>query len=217
MSGEVDYMHFTDDISTDLDIAMMVRREGIEGGRTPDGILTRFKDYSLGNLISQIEEKEDPVTIDLGFMLLLLGEDTVKNISAAIDEISMLSSKDGKSHDFTVPMSEGNTGLTIHCNEYPITIAGPKLEEHSEIRKYSVKADSWFGICIEPTTKQIRFGVELTEPWVQSDKMDKATEGLPKPQKITNLKTKVKRRKVGRNEKCPCGSGKKYKKCCLHH
>ena len=21
-------------------------------------------------------------------------------------------------------------------------------------------------------------------------------------------------KKVGRNEKCPCGSGKKYKKCC---
>ncbi|WP_426807395.1 SEC-C metal-binding domain-containing protein [Streptococcus anginosus] len=23
------------------------------------------------------------------------------------------------------------------------------------------------------------------------------------------------RNKIGRNEKCPCGSGKKYKKCCL--
>ncbi|MGL6311367.1 SEC-C metal-binding domain-containing protein [Aeromonas sp. 96A] len=22
--------------------------------------------------------------------------------------------------------------------------------------------------------------------------------------------------KVGRNEPCPCGSGKKYKQCCLH-
>jgi uncharacterized protein len=22
--------------------------------------------------------------------------------------------------------------------------------------------------------------------------------------------------RVGRNEPCPCGSGKKYKKCCLH-
>ena len=27
--------------------------------------------------------------------------------------------------------------------------------------------------------------------------------------------TIVKDRKVGRNESCPCGSGKKYKKCCL--
>ncbi|MFW1965071.1 SEC-C metal-binding domain-containing protein [Acinetobacter baumannii] len=22
--------------------------------------------------------------------------------------------------------------------------------------------------------------------------------------------------KIGRNEQCPCGSGKKYKKCCLN-
>lgn len=29
---------------------------------------------------------------------------------------------------------------------------------------------------------------------------------------IINYKT---RKKVGRNDPCPCGSGKKYKKCCL--
>jgi len=26
----------------------------------------------------------------------------------------------------------------------------------------------------------------------------------------------VKEKKIGRNDPCPCGSGKKYKKCCLH-
>lgn len=25
----------------------------------------------------------------------------------------------------------------------------------------------------------------------------------------------LQRKKIGRNEKCPCGSGKKYKQCCL--
>ena len=28
-------------------------------------------------------------------------------------------------------------------------------------------------------------------------------------------KTVVKEKKVGRNDPCPCGSGKKYKQCCL--
>ncbi|MDI6856693.1 MAG: DUF1186 domain-containing protein, partial [Candidatus Thermoplasmatota archaeon] len=28
------------------------------------------------------------------------------------------------------------------------------------------------------------------------------------------LETKSKRKKIGRNDPCPCGSGKKYKKCC---
>ena len=42
-----------------------------------------------------------------------------------------------------------------------------------------------------------------------------------KPEDITTLeillnpiKTKMAEKKVGRNEPCPCGSGKKYKKCC---
>lgn len=30
-----------------------------------------------------------------------------------------------------------------------------------------------------------------------------------------SVKTVVKKEKIGRNDPCPCGSGKKYKKCCL--
>jgi len=42
-----------------------------------------------------------------------------------------------------------------------------------------------------------------------------------KPEDITELeillnplKTRIAEKNVGRNEPCPCGSGKKYKKCC---
>lgn len=35
-----------------------------------------------------------------------------------------------------------------------------------------------------------------------------------KPDLLKSLKTKSKRKKIGRNDPCPCGSGKKYKKCC---
>ncbi|PIP38932.1 MAG: hypothetical protein COX19_09930 [Desulfobacterales bacterium CG23_combo_of_CG06-09_8_20_14_all_51_8] len=42
-----------------------------------------------------------------------------------------------------------------------------------------------------------------------------------KPEDITDLEillntteTRVVESKIGRNEPCPCGSGKKYKKCC---
>ena len=31
----------------------------------------------------------------------------------------------------------------------------------------------------------------------------------------SSVSTVVKEPKIQRNEKCPCGSGKKYKKCCL--
>jgi SWIM/SEC-C metal-binding protein len=31
---------------------------------------------------------------------------------------------------------------------------------------------------------------------------------------LNPLKTKIAEKKVGRNDPCPCGSGKKHKKCC---
>ena len=31
---------------------------------------------------------------------------------------------------------------------------------------------------------------------------------------LNPIKTKITEKKVARNEPCPCGSGKKYKKCC---
>ncbi|MCW3133078.1 MAG: DUF1186 domain-containing protein [Methanophagales archaeon] len=45
--------------------------------------------------------------------------------------------------------------------------------------------------------------------WACFQPKKKATPDLLKP-----LKTKSKRKKIGRNDPCPCGSGKKYKKCC---
>ncbi len=37
---------------------------------------------------------------------------------------------------------------------------------------------------------------------------------LKRDKRKTGTKTKSKKYKVGRNDPCPCGSGKKYKKCC---
>ena len=39
---------------------------------------------------------------------------------------------------------------------------------------------------------------------------------MASPKKSTQVKVETIRRgvKVGRNQPCPCGSGKKYKKCC---
>jgi uncharacterized protein YecA (UPF0149 family) len=43
-----------------------------------------------------------------------------------------------------------------------------------------------------------------------------AMSGLPStaPATVSGSNTPVHSQKVGRNDPCPCGSGKKYKKCC---
>lgn len=217
LNDKHDMVLLEDDISADLDLAMLVRRDGIPGKGTPDGILTRFATTALGRMAKAIEDSPEPATIELGFTLLTLGEDTVVAVSKAIDRIAQQALADGKSHDVTIGLGEGDTGLTIHCNSDPSDVAGPSLQRHCHGRKYTERAKTWFGVCLRPSDQALRFGINLNFPWQRSDEMDALTKGMGK---VTALHGVASRSgtggaKVGRNEGCPCGSGKKYKKCCL--
>lgn len=216
VDSEYDMFCLSDDISVDLDVAMLVRREGLPGDATPEGILTRSKDTMISRLINEIEMMENPGTIDLGFVLLSLSEDTIYEISNGIENIANLARADGKHHDFTVEIGGVSTGLTIHCNNDPMNVAGKKLESHCVIRKYTQKAKSWFGICLDPDSLSIRFGLGLDYEWKWSVDMEDIARHFPVGHRISNFGTKeITSRKIGRNELCPCGSGVKYKKCCI--
>lgn len=213
-------MHLGDDFSAGLDIAMAVRRTGVAGVSTPDGILTRFDATTLGRIVKEIEARPEPATIDLGFLLLALSEDTVKDTSRAIDRLAARARADGKHHDLTLGFGTRESGLTVHCSGDPVSIAGPRLQSYCERRKYKERANQWFGLCMRPNGPNVRFGVSLSYPWAQSDAMDEATRDMQAPMPVKEaftalLQGKTRRKKIGRNEPCPCGSGLKHKKCCL--
>ncbi len=216
--GEYDSILLEDDIAADLDVAMTVRREGLAGERTPPGILTCLQNTSVGRIIEEIEKSSDAGAIALGLELLKLSGQSVCDLSLSIDKIAALA-KDGKEHGFTVSTSKPASGITVHYNDLPAGLAAPKLRRHCELRKYSVKADQWSGLAIKPDSAALRFALILDYPWQQDEAMDAAVAKMPKAEPIENLrafaKSRATRRKIGRNEPCPCGSGLKYKKCHL--
>lgn len=204
-----------DDFTADLDVAMMVRREGAPGPATPDGILTRFKATRVGQIVKAIESRPDSGTINLGFALLMLSEDAVNNLSSVIERMATQSAVDCCHHDLTMPMGESGEGLTVHCNTDPASVAGPKLERHCLLRKYKARAERWYGICVGPDAS-IRFGINLDFPWVQNQEMEEVLRKMPRTGLAMDMSAPHgKARRIGRNELCPCGSGRKYKKCCL--
>ena len=216
IDDKYDDVMIEDEFAADLDVAMAVRRDNVPGKRTPDGILTRVAETVLGRIVTQIEARADARTIDLGLMLLRLSENAVVQISRGIEEISSKARQDGKSHDITVPLGEAGTGLTVHCNDDPNLIALRRLHRHCEARKYTQKADSWFGVCLSPGDMSVRFGVNLDHEWRPNAKMDAITRDFPKTGNFPKESRPVgRKRKIGRNDPCPCGSGLKYKKCCL--
>lgn len=223
---EYSMIQLEDDICVDLDLAMLTRRENVPGSDTPEGILTRYKDTEFDRILKGIEKLEHSSVIDLGFMLLALSSDTIERLNDGVFQLIELGKKDGRHHDLTLFMSSANgSGLTIHCNDDHEYISVPRLEKHCERRKYAQKANSWFGLCIGQAVPRVRFGINKEYTWAQSDSMDRLVEDLPQPQNLegkkkisfaaTSASAKKTKRKIGRNEKCLCGSGKKYKNCCL--
>lgn len=88
-------------------------------------------------------------------------------------------------------------------------------------RKYLQKSDLWFGLCLTPGDAQLRFGLRLASPWQQNDELDAAAakDLLAKPISRQEAVKHVFRQgrtapKIGRNDPCPCGNRKKWKKCC---
>jgi len=174
---------------------MLVRREGIPGKSTPPGILTKLKDTIVGKIIRDIEKLEDPLIIDLGFMLLTLGEETMLEINKGLETIISLARKDKNTHDVTFGIGSNNTGLTIHCNYDCADIASQRLKTHCEMRKYAEKANTWFGICIHPNDGSIKFALKLNYLWEASNEMDDIIKYLPKNPKKINFSEPKKRKK----------------------
>jgi hypothetical protein len=215
LSDEVHMLVLDDSVSADLDVAMLARHDGLPGKRTPDGILTRQKFTTLGRIVQQIEARPDPATIDFGLMALTLSEETTANVSRAIDKLARLAKATSRSHDATFAFGS-RTGLTLHCNSSDFPVAVPDLERHCNIRKYSERAENWFGLLLNPGDGAVRLGVSLDFPWKRDGLMDELVKDLRPAQNPDKLDDLVERaRKVRRNDLCPCGSGLKYKKCCL--
>jgi len=217
---DINLMHLNDNFSAGLDIAMAVRRTGIQGAATPDGVLTRFKATTVGRIVKEIEIRPEPVTTDLGFSLLTMSEQAVNEISCAVDKLAARTRADGMVHDATFAFKEG-FGITFHCTDESVYVAGPRLESYCKRRKHREKSGKWFGLCMSSSGPDVRFGVSLVFPWIQDANMDEVTKEMQAPMPINlaldALKLGQNRvKKIGRNDPCPCGSGRKYKKCCLN-
>jgi hypothetical protein len=59
----------------------------------------------------------------------------------------------------------------------------------------------------------------LTDMWISGKPAERPAEPAPKPRPASSWspgwKPRVQPERVGRNDPCPCGSGKKFKNCCM--
>ncbi|KXV23592.1 preprotein translocase [Gluconobacter japonicus] len=217
---EIDTAIVGDECALDLDTAMAVRRQGISGVATPNGILTKFSGTHVAQMIDKIEREAHPDLIGLGFLLLDMNEDTVAQLDRGMKDIARRTRGDGRRHDFTLVFSTGEAGLTILCNPAQGSDAVKALDDHCRRRKYVHRAANWFGLLVSETDGLPELSLVVRFPWKHDPKMDVETQGMMISGTLGAALPRTNNRapdgtKIGRNAPCPCESGKKFKKCCL--
>lgn len=181
-----------------------------------DWDLTGLEEY-LGNIFLpknslQFEDIEDLTTDDLKNRIMdiakKLYEEKEEEIGQEqireIERIILLRVVDSKWMDHIDAMDQLRQGIGLRAlgNEDPVRAYQMEGFDMFEAMVHNIKID----------TVKYLYNLRAEEK-VERKKVAKVT-GASHGGESPKQKTVVKGRKIGRNELCPCGSGKKYKKCC---
>ena len=163
----------------DLDVAMMVRRAGMSGKATPDGSLTRLGHTVVGGIVEQIEAKPDRAAIELGLMLLKLGEGLIEQIDAAVDEWRRQRDRN-RMHGLSLSIRGADAGLTILANRLGQAKAEKHLAGTCVVRKYESRVTTWYGMVLDGSDcRTLRHAVVISYGWEPDEEVANAMGRFP--------------------------------------
>jgi hypothetical protein len=215
LDPQYDMVNLGEDFTAHVDVAMSVRRRGVSGSPEVEGVLTRYRGTSIGRVLDQIEKANIPELTGLGLWLLQLSGDAGDGLSHALDAQAGAALRQQVMKDLSFPCDGDSSGVTIHLSELTDQVARQKLSQHCKLKKYELKARRWYGLVLNPADYEIRHALVLDAPWEPSPAIEEILATLPRRRPVQIIEASRGATKVGRNASCPCGSGLKYKKCCL--
>lgn len=182
-----------------------------------DAIKNKWVDDNFIELCNHLKSIEQPKITDVIFYLLDWSEESRKDIVDFIIKKKKQTLVNGKTHmDSMLPMNNISPRIGITY----ISLKSDNFEElHKELfvlcelRKYKSKADAWIGFgSIRNSDKMFDMFLYDDAKWEYNQELEDTAKdrlGNDMERKISTIDN----RKIGRNDKCPCGSGLKYKKC----
>ncbi|MCL2213158.1 MAG: preprotein translocase subunit SecA [Oscillospiraceae bacterium] len=170
-------------------------------GQTPEGV-TELMHQRIAETIAAKQEMFSPEKTGVDF--------------SEVERVVLLNNVDRKWEEHLDAMDDlrGSVGLHAHAQRNPLNeyrIAGGDMfdEMVSAIREDTIR----MLLAVQPNQNvERRSGARITR-----EGMANAPGAMPAPQAggpIQQPKVIKKEDRIGDNDECPCGSGRKYKKCC---
>lgn len=192
-------------------------KAGLEVSDEGDTIKNRWKNEDFDRLCNQLKNIDQAKITDIVFHLLDRSENAKKNLVDLIIKTKQKTLNDGKTHNFYMPPDDSyspRVGVTYSSlNSDNAEELGKNLLTLCLVEKYKNKGDVWIGFgSLKNSYNMIDIVAFKDQKWKYNEELENMSkiilEGKGHGRYIRIEK------KIGRNEKCPCGSGLKYKKCC---
>lgn len=188
-------------------------KAGLEVSDDGDVIKKRWQSKDFDQLCNELKILDQAKITDIIFHLLDLSGEARKNLVYFIIKAKQQTLNDGKDHNFSLPPDDsyspavGVTYFSLNSdNNEELRI---KLLTLCQLRKYKSRGDVWIGFgSLRSSQAMIDVVFFNEQKWKYNEELEESSRIMPGGRQVRIGK------KIGRNEKCPCGSGLKYKKCC---
>ena len=205
--------HVHDDVCASIEAGMNTRRLGAPGPDTPPGALVALRETPIGAIIEALGKYANPTTIDLGLFLLKTSGKSLGHANSHIARVLNKATRENTLRTATIWSPEVPVGISVQCVPPGLNGNQAILRKSCITHKYRQRAEKWVGIEMR-TGSRIAHVLPLHYPWEPDSAMEQMIHTVDASANLVAAIANRSKRKIGRNDPCPCGSGKKFKRCC---
>ena len=190
----------------------------VEDHIEPEGYLTLNDLNEIIEAVNQVV-KNDVSVSDLDNQSVEVVTDTLTNkvLSEYEEKLSTIPSEIVSEFERAISLRVIDTHWMEHINTMSILKEGIHLRGYAQenpLRAYTTEGFELFEDLLDTIDKETTTFLLKAEVRQNAERKEVAKGKAADDESKVVKKTPKKSEKVGRNEPCPCGSGKKYKQCC---
>ena len=171
----------------------------------------KWSNPDFQEMVDQLKKSKQSGFTDAIFYLYDLAGKGADQFIAEVKALKERCFRERKSLRFHMATNDGKSGICYVCDFQNHDKLFRHLTEYCMVKKYQMKASLWLGFAaMADSAKNFELVMFGNGPWMHDPQLEQIANKYYTKSTPINLKT---REKIGRNDPCPCGSGKKYKKC----
>ena len=183
-------------------------------GMLTDADLTEIVDFANENLLRKDIKKKDIEGITPEEVIDKIAKQVIAEYEAKIEDIPQEISEE---FEKVITLQVVDNYWMEHINTMSHLREGIHLRGYAQedpLRAYTMEGFELFDLMLQKIDKDISIFLLKAEIRHNVERKAVSKKQITNESDDTAKRTPKKSKKVGRNDPCPCGSGKKYKQCC---